>query len=120
LANEKIGTSVVVSRSKKGELFLNQARKKEMLTLEPIDRERVRRMESKKITYRIKSGIAKLLGRKCPNYRIMLPGIGFGFPPPPLFYLCMELSGRRSWWIIQPLTTTLRFFMQIGKKLLRR
>jgi coenzyme F420 hydrogenase subunit beta len=120
VADDTVGTSVVISRTTNGELFLQKALEKGIVSLAPIDRKKVRRMDSKKIACRMKLGLARLLGRKCPRYNTRLPWFGFSFPPPPLFFLCMALSGRRSWWIIQPFVSYLNFIVKLGKILLRR
>lgn len=120
LAHDKFGTSVIITRTNHGELFLDKALRKGIVSLEPVERNRVRRMESKKIACRMKLGLARLLGWKTPRYNTRLPWFGFSFPPPPLFYLCMELSGRRTWWMIEPLTSSLNLCVKLAKRLLRR
>ncbi len=118
--SDKVGTSVAISRTASGEAVLQRAMEKGTVVLNSIDRSRARHLDQKKPACGMKLWMGRLLGRKTPRYGVALPRIGFVFPPPPVFYLCMCLSARRYWWIVDPLARSLNLGVTLGKKILRR
>ncbi len=104
MEQDKIGTSVVISRSRIGENLLEQAIAKGEIALESIEGSKVRRMGAKKSDYEARSHVAHLMGKKQPDYRAELPKAKFiTYLRSLRFYFHMSLSRRYLQGLIAPL-----------------
>jgi len=119
LAEEKIGASVVISRSRIGEDLLQQAVTKGEIVLKALSEIKVRHMEGKRVTSRIRLGLARLAGKKCPHYYTESAPSRLRYPPSLLLYTNMLLSRRRLWWLIGPLAELFNVVVKLGSKLVR-
>jgi len=119
LAEEKIGASVVISRSRIGEDLLQQAITKGKIALRTLSETRVRHMEGKRVTSRIRLGLARLVGKKHPHYYTESAPSRLRYPPSLLLYTNMLLSRRCLWWLIGPLAEIFNVVVKLGIKLLR-
>ena len=128
LEEDRIGTSVIICRSKEGENLLQYATSKGKIALWNIEEKKVRLMESKKASFPMNSRLAYLSGKKQPNYNTSLPKVGstpvflllYAYTSVPLLYLNMFLSSRRQLrWLIKPVATLEQIAMKLGSKLVR-
>lgn len=128
LEEDRIGTSVIICRSKAGENLLQHATGKGKIALCNIEREKVRLMESKKVSFPLNSRLAYLSGKKRPSYNISLPKVIstpiflllYAYTSVPLLYLNMFLSSRRQLrWLIRPMAILEQIVKKLGRKLVR-
>ena len=128
LEGDRIGTSVIICRSKAGENLLQQAAGKGKIALWNIEGKKVRLMESKKVSFPMKCRLTYLSGKKRPNYSTLLPNVGstsiflmlYNYTLVPLLYLNMLLSSRRQLrWLIKPMAILEQIIMKLGSKLVK-
>ena len=127
LEEDRIGTSVIISRSKSGENLMQHATGKGKLALWNIDEKKVRLMGSKKVSFPLKYRIAYLSGKKRPIYNISLPNLGstpifllfYVSTFVSLFYLNMFLSRSLMRWLINPMIILEKTVMKLGNKIVR-
>ena len=125
---DTIGTSAVICRNQVGNNFLSLAIGKEKIALRYIDENKVRKMESKKVSYPIKSRLSSLCGNKQPSYNILLPKAG----STPLFLLLytslftfllypnLFLSSRKKLrWLIKPISVIEQILTKLGHEIVR-
>jgi coenzyme F420 hydrogenase subunit beta len=121
-STDKLGTSLVITRSKKGEDLLNNALDKRVISLTPITRNKV--IWSTRQVTRFKKGVqARFLflrrtGRAVPEYKTTFPEPGLTVYLSSLCcYLRMYLGKKRFLW---GLLWTLSCWSGIPKKLILR
>ncbi len=128
LEEDRIGTSVIICRSKAGENLLQHATGKGKIALWNIERKKVRFMESKKVSFPLNYGLAYLSGKKRPSYNISLPKVTstpiflllHTYTFVSLLYLNMFLSSiRQLRWLIKPMAILEQIAMKLGSKLVR-
>ena len=128
LEEEKIGTSAVICRSQAGSNVLQLAVGKGKIALQNIDENKVRKMDSKKVPFPIKSRLARLSGKKQPSYNILLPEAG-STPLFLLLYTCTMVpllypnlfigSRKRLRWLIKPAAVLEQIIIKIGHRIVR-
>jgi coenzyme F420 hydrogenase subunit beta len=128
LEADRIGTSAIICRSKVGENLLTQATGKGRIALFNIEIEKVRLMESKKVSFPIHSRLAYLSCKKRPSYNTSLPKAGsipiflllYAYTVIPVRYLNMLFSSIRGLgWLVRPMAILGQIFMKSGSKLAR-
>lgn len=101
LESDEIGTSLIISRSTRGENLLKQAMSKGEITLSSLKSDKARGRIEKKEQYGARSRVAHLVGQKLPDYRMELPKSKFTTYLATLkLYLNIFLSRRYLWWLI--------------------
>lgn len=107
LSNDKIGTSMVISRTERGEQILQYATKKGKIELGEITKDKAIQSQSgmllskKKLEARVFP--LKMLGKNLPNYNIKLmkPKISdFSYLNAILIYLATRISSKRYLWCL--------------------
>jgi len=125
---DRIGTSVIICRSKAGENLLQHATGKGKIALWDIERQKVRLMESKKVSFPLNSRLAYLSCKKRPSYNTLLPKVGsipiflllYAYTNVPLLYLNRFISSRRQLrWLIEPMAILEQIVKKLGSKLVR-
>lgn len=123
---DAIGTSAIVCRNRLGEEFLQRTMDDGKIILRDIEARRISFMETKKVSYSFKSGLASLKGCKLPSYNILLPKIGstprylllYTCATLPLLYLNTIFSSRRCFKrFIEPLGALEHAALKSGKRL---
>ncbi len=119
LMADRVGTSVIVCRTRIGENLLQQAIGKQKITLESIESGRVRMMGTKRADYRIKSRLAYLSGKKLPAYGIRLPEPRFtAYPWSLQLFVNVFLARRCFWMFVGPLARVEQISIRLASKLL--
>ena len=123
---DKIGTSVVISRTETGEMILNEMKSKNKISLNKINRDKL--VESQIHPLRLKkkylnSHIAflKLFGNKPPIYNQELLKPNFGaYMHTLLLYLQIYLSSKRYlWWLLEPFGNLMSGLSNIKKRFMK-
>lgn len=125
---EKAGVSTVICRSQAGNNLLQLAASKEKIVLQNIDPNKVRKMESKKVAFLLKSRVARLSGKKQPNYNILL----LKTSSTPLFLLLYTslftlllypnsflTSRKKLRWLIKPAVALEQAVTKLGHTIVR-
>lgn len=101
---DKIGKSIIISRSKTGEEFLQKAKSKRKIEISPCNSDKVIQSQGAMIQFKKKNLKARLfllktLGRSVPtnNARLLKPRLT-AYLLSPLTYLCIRISQKRSLW----------------------
>jgi coenzyme F420 hydrogenase subunit beta len=101
---DNIGTSLLISRSGRGERLVKQASAEGKIALSNIASDKIRTMVSKKTVYKSRSLVAYLSGKKLPHYETELPEAKVSLLRASILYLHLFVARHRFLWgFINPL-----------------
>jgi len=116
MSNDRIGTSIIISRTDIGQNLLEKARLYNIISMLEIEVARIRGSVTKKIHYKTRSRVARLIGRKIPLYDIKIPLVTSPtYYSAASFFFRMSLSRRYLWWSIAPYVKLQKLVDSIGK-----
>ena len=97
---DKIGRSVVVSRSKIGDMFLQHAVSEKIIELNEVDSNRVRQMIPNRIKdFKARASFLRMIGNGVPVYNLELPEPELNaYLRTPLSYLRINILPKRRLW----------------------
>jgi len=124
--DDKIGTSVIISRTETGDKILNMMKSKNKISLNKIKRDKlvesqIHPLRAKKNHLNAHIAFLKLFGKKIPIYNQKLLKSNFGaYMHAILLYLQISLSSKRYlWWLLEPFGNLLSRLSNIKKRLMK-
>ena len=124
--DDKIGTSVIISRTEYGDRILNEMKSKNKINLNKIKRDKlvesqIHPLRTKKNHLNAHITFLKLFGKKTPSYNQKLLKPNFGaYIHTILLYLQIYLSSKRYlWWLLEPFGNLLNRLSNIKKTLIK-
>ncbi len=123
--DDKIGKSVIISRTEYGNKTLNMMKSTNKISLNKIERDKV--VESQIHPLRLKKthlnshiALLELFGKKTPIYKqeLLQPNVG-AYIHATLLYLQISLSSKRClWWLLEPFGNLLDWLSKIKQRMM--
>ena len=124
--DDKIGTSVIISRTEAGDKILNEMKSKNKINLNKIERDKV--VESQIHPLRLKKSylnthiaFLKIFGKKMPiyNQKLLKPNFD-AYIHTILLYIQIYVSSKRYlWWLLEPFGNLLDKISKIKQRLVK-